>query len=577
MITQLNSLLQSSIAVRTHPDAAPPFSVSCLHSSAVMLDVSSPSTSPAPCKLSRATKAKAQAVLFDYLQNTRSLQFPDADHISRNSECFLLALLAKVDSTDRDEGGVTKAFSRYLRFNPINEFEPFFESLGLAPAEYDLHLPRNLMYLSDNQLLLDNFHDLCDYGIPRGRIGKIYAKAECIFKYDSGVLASKFRAYEELGLSKSSIIKFVTCDPSLLVGNLNTKFVDFLGKLKQFGLDSDLLARYLSAESSYNWTRMSATVEILDILGRGTDSVAMVLQNEPGLILENSGSAIHVIVGHLIKLGFKQDGIVTLFLQDPKIMSKKRLKNLSRSMSFLFEIGMTLEDIAHVVQTHKHILSSNTPKRPRTIMGTLKVGESALRKMIKKDPSKLFISISTCCSDEDKAFSFSLQAPTRCLEKTTFLKWLGYAENSEEFVEAAKRFRGRGDQLQERFNCLVHSGLDSNTVADIVKRVPQILNQSKDVLEQKIHLLTVGIGYPLESLVSSPTYLCYDVKRISLRFSMYLWLRNRGVAKPAMALSSILGCSDSRFVKYFVDIHPHGHAAWEVFKESSQTGLIYET
>uniref|UniRef100_A0A7N0U2P6 Uncharacterized protein n=1 Tax=Kalanchoe fedtschenkoi TaxID=63787 RepID=A0A7N0U2P6_KALFE len=581
MISQVSYLAQSSVDVGCYANGRSQLLKSVkvgwfqrsryVHSSRLLSAVASQSATVtaavASSKISRAARAEAQAVLFDYLQNTRSLQFADADHISRNSERFLVDLLAKVDS---EEQGVTKSLSRYLRFNPINEFEPFFESLGLTPTEYYDHLPRELMYLSDDQLMLDNFHELCDYGIPRSKIGKIYAEAESVFRYEYGMLASKFRAYEKLGLSKSAVIKFVTCDPTLLVGDVNTKFVDFLRKLKKLGLRNDWLAGYLSAENSYDWARMSETVEVFDKMGFGSGWILMIFEKEPGLILENSGKAIHVLIGHLFKLGFKKDEVVALFLQDPKLMSKKCLKNLSDAMCFLFEIGMKLEDIAHVVQTHRHILSSNSPKRPRTVMATLKVGETALCKMIKKDPTKLYISASTPCSEEDKAFSYTLQAPARCLEKTTFLKWLGYAENSEEFLQAAKRFRGRGDQLQERFNCLAQSGLDYNSVADMVKRVPQILNQSKDVLEQKIYLLTHVIGYPLESLVTSPTYLCYDVKRINLRFSMYMWLRERGVAKPAMALSTILGCSDERFVRYFVDIHPNGAAAWERLKESAQ-------
>ncbi|KAL9679877.1 hypothetical protein QQ045_017748 [Rhodiola kirilowii] len=761
-------------------------------------------------KISRAAMAEARAVLFDYLQNTRSFQFADADYMSRNSDCFLLDLLSKVDIKEN----VTKSLWRYLHFHPINEFEPFFESLGMTPNEYSAYLPRDLMFLSDNQVLLDNFHDLCNYGIPRGKMGKIYAEAESIFRYDHGVLASKFRAYEEFGLNKSSLIKFFIFDPSLLAGDANTEFIDFLQRLNKIGLENDWLAGYVSAESSYNWARMSQTVEILDRLGYGGDNVAKLFRNEPGLLLDNSGKAIQILIIQLTKLGFKKDDVVTLFLQDPKLMSKKRLKNLSHSMTFLFEIGMKLEDIAYVVQTHKHILSSDTPKRPRTVLGTLKVGESALREMIKKEPTILFVSSSilldnfhdlcnygiphgkmgkiyaeaesifrydygvlaskfrayeefglsksslikfftcdpsllagdvntkfidflqrlnkiglendwlagyvsaestynwttmsqtveildrlgyggdnvaklfrnepglllensgkviqilirqltklgfkkddvvtlflqdpklmskkrlknlshsmtflfeirmklediayvvrthkhilssktpkrprtvlvylkvgesalremikkeptilfvsssTSCPEDYKAFSYSLQAPARYLEKATFLKWLGYIENSEEFVEAAKRFRGRGDQLQERFNCLVQAGLDSYTVADIIKRVPRILKQRKEVLEQKIHLLTNVIGYPLECLVSCPDYLCYDVKRISLRFSMYSWMRDRGVAKPAMSLSTILCCSEERFVKYFVDIHDHGQAVWEKLKESSQT------
>ncbi|CAA7041629.1 unnamed protein product [Microthlaspi erraticum] len=121
-----------------------------------------------------------------------------------------------------------------------------------------------------------------------------------------------------------------------------------------------------------------------------------------------------------------------------------------------------------------------------------------------------------------------------------------------------------GEEIScRRFDCLVKAGLNRNVVAEIIKHAPIVLNLSKDVIERKIHSLTELLGYPIESLVSFPAYLCYDIQRIHNRFSMYLWLRERDAAKPMLSPSTIQTCGDARFVKYFFNVHPQGPAIWE--------------
>ncbi|KAF8022119.1 hypothetical protein BT93_G2304 [Corymbia citriodora subsp. variegata] len=73
----------------------------------------------------------AQAALSNYLHSTRGLRFLDADRISGNSPFFLEKLVKRIDV----EGDVAPLVSRFLRYHPKNEFEPFFESMGLKPSD----------------------------------------------------------------------------------------------------------------------------------------------------------------------------------------------------------------------------------------------------------------------------------------------------------------------------------------------------------------------------------------------------------------------------------------------------------
>ncbi|GMH21942.1 hypothetical protein Nepgr_023785 [Nepenthes gracilis] len=217
---------------------------------------------------------------------------------------------------------------------------------------------------------------------------------------------------------------------------------------------------------------------------------------------------------------------------------------------------MGVHDIASIVRVHIQLLGFHSL-----------TGRNDLCQILKEDPLKLFSLASK--SKSNKGIGVDVyQNPSKHQEKATFLLRLGYAKNSDDMSKALKQFRGRGDQLQERFDCLVRAGLESDVVTNMIKQAPSVLNQTKDVLEKKIDYLRSYLGYPLDSVVVFPSYLCYDMDRIHLRFSMYVWLRNKGAAKPRLSLSTILACSDSRFMKYFVAIQPQGPTMWETLKKN---------
>ncbi|KAL0284576.1 UNVERIFIED_CONTAM: Transcription termination factor MTEF18, mitochondrial [Sesamum angustifolium] len=510
----------------------------------------------------RLAKTDAQAALFDYLHCTRGLSFLDAEHISKNSPRFLGDLIAKVEK----EQDVSRALSRFFRYHPINEFEPFFESLGLSPTEFQYLLPRGLIFLNDNQVLLDNYHTLSDYGIPRSKIGRMYKEVNEIFGYEFGVLDRKLRAYEHLGLSRSTVIKLVTCCPLLLAGEVNNALIRVLDNLKEMGFDSNWIGGYLSSQKTYHWNRVLDTLCFLREIGCSDAQMGDLFRKDTALLFEGSGKQVYVVVGALLKLGLKMNEVYALVLKNPQILSPKCSKNFWKALHFLFEIEMEPDNIVQILSIHLEILGSHSLKGPKTVLRNFNGDKHSLCESIKNDPSKFFNLAfkSNICNAEYVA----ARNPSNFVEKTEFLLRIGYVENSEEMVKALKRFRGRGDQLQERFDCLVQAGLDFNAVSSMVKQAPTVLNQTKDILEKKIDCLRNYLGYPVDSIVAFPSYLCYDIERISRRFSMYAWLREKGAAKPMLSVSTLVACSDARFVKYFVNIHPEGPVVWENLKKS---------
>ncbi|GER43258.1 mitochondrial transcription termination factorfamily protein [Striga asiatica] len=510
----------------------------------------------------RVVKADAQSALCDYLHSTRGLSFLDAEHISKNSPRFVAKLIAKVEK----EQDISRALTRFFRYNPINEFEPFFESLGLRPKESESLLPRGLFFLADDPALLDNFQTLSSYGVPRSKIGRMYKEANELFGYEYGLLESKLRAYENSGMHRSTVIKLVTCCPLLLVGNVNGAFVKVFDKLNELGFDENWIGRYLSVKkNTYNWNRILDALCFLHEVGYSNDEIEALLKTDTSLLFQTSGKEVYSVVCTLLKLGLTMRDIYNVVSKNPQILSSKFAKNFWKALNFLIEIGMDRENTGQILSSHMNFFNSRlTLNGPKTVGRKFGNCRYSLCEAIKKDPSSFFKLAFK--SNNLNADYLDARNPNNIVQKTEFLIRIGYLENSEEMMKALKQFRGRGDQLQERFDCLVGFGLDFNTVSSMVKLAPTALNQTKEILEKKIDFLINFLGYPVESIVAFPTYLCYDLGRISARFSMYKWLQEKGAAKPMLSVSTLLASSDKRFAKYFVSVHPEGPAVWERFK-----------
>ncbi|XP_068661989.1 transcription termination factor MTEF18, mitochondrial-like [Aristolochia californica] len=527
--------------------------VSCLNLSESLLSEGNRPNQRAPVK-------EAQAALLDYLHSTRSLQFTDAEHMSKHSPNFLGRLLRRIGN----EEDIGRSVTRFLRYHPINEFEPFFESLGLKPSEFARFLPRELMFLSDDELLLENYHVLCNYGIARSKIGKIYKEATQAFHYDYGVLDSKLRALENLGLSKTSVIKLAAASPSLLIGDfVNDDFVKVLEKLKNFGFQSDWICGLLSEKNSYRWCRILDLIHLFSGMGYSFEELRIMITKHPDFLLDGSGKIVNTLVGLYLKFGNGIDLIKGCLLQFPPVQCGNFLRTLRRGLMFFCEIEMEPEDVGEVMRTHPLILGICPLKKTTSILSTLNVGKKRLCGIIKHDPEQLkFFVLGTRLTPLP-----SLEKDIPIMQKMEFLVSIGFVENSDEMKRALKRFRGRGGELQERFDSLVKSGLNKEDVFKIVKKSPQILNQTSEMIEKKISFLVNNLGYPIESMVSFPSYISYTTERVKLRIAMYTWLKERGAASPSLALSTILATSDIIFVKQIVEQHPEGPKVWEKYKK----------
>jgi hypothetical protein len=298
-------------------------------------------------------------------------------------------------------------------------------------------------------------------------------------------------------------------------------------------------------------------------LGFSKEVISRLVRKNPDFLLDGSGKMLFAVVLMMLKAGAGKKELFDLFMDFPDVSLVKFSSNIRRGMFVLAEIGISNEDINNFIVSHGSMLGSAPVKKPNTILTDLNAGKKHMHKLIMEDPKLLMTyTLGAKLSKLPKydPFEDSFNA------KKKFLKSIGFVEGSEDMRKAFKLFRGKGDELQHRFNFLVNTGLDPEDVVRMIKVAPQILNQRIDVLKSKISYLLNGSGYPLSDLVIFPAFLSFTIERTKVRILMYNWLLEKGVVTPQLALSTVLACSDKLFMTYFVKKHPMGPEILENYK-----------
>ncbi|KAL1196889.1 Transcription termination factor MTEF18 [Cardamine amara subsp. amara] len=508
----------------------------------------------------------AQVAMFDYFYQTRGLQFLVAESMSKNAPFFNDNLLKKLNGgCDVEADDVVRSITRFLWFHPVNEFEPFLESLGLKPSEFSHLIPCDKMFLNEDEFLLENYHIFWNYGIGREKMGKIFKEAREVFGYETGVLASKIKRYENLGFSKLFLSKLIVCSPSILIGNMNVELGKAMEMLKAMGFGVDWVTENLSEEVSYDWSSMYRCLSFLRDLFADENELRELLRKSPSLIFVDSGEWTLILAGFETKLGSSRSDLSSLIQTFSQIQSLgKCVSNLRHCLLFLRDIKLKADEIGKVFRSHSSWIGVSRLKQTSTLLLNLKGGKRRLRQVIQESPEEMKKWTKGLRLQPLPGTGVDTKSKTM---KTRFLLDLGYKENSEEMERALKSFRGRGSELQERFNVLVSFGLNEKDAKDMVKTSPDILTQSSDVLESKVNYLVNELGYPLSTLVAFPTCLKYTLQRMKLRFAMFFWLQARGKADPKLAVSSILVYSDKCFATKFVNRHPDGPKHFEDLKK----------
>ncbi|CAH2041051.1 unnamed protein product [Thlaspi arvense] len=89
-----------------------------------------------------------------------------------------------------------------------------------------------------------------------------------------------------------------------------------------------------------------------------------------------------------------------------------------------------------------------------------------------------------CCLD----MIHQTRTAVHTLNKLNFLHGIGFGENSLT-IKLFANLHGTSAELQERFDCLLRTGIKYSSLCRMVTVSPKFLNQDVEILEQKVKFL----------------------------------------------------------------------------------------
>ncbi|OVA04678.1 Mitochodrial transcription termination factor-related [Macleaya cordata] len=533
-----------------------------------------------PYKHRARTILQAQQALTDYLHATRSLSFNHAEHISKNSLFSLSDLISRVEFSPSN---FSRNFQKFLRYHPINEFEFFFESIGITHSEINGFLPTHEFFLSEEGAILNVANSLSAFGFPWNRLGILYKEEISIFSKNPETLTSRLDRFKNSGFDTVSVVGICLVFPFVLNGNdvVSDELFDFL---KRVILDFDLMS---SVEGNVDaWYEICRKIRFFYDLGCEKGQLGELMGRNQNVILDYSEQVLVEKVDFFCRMNANKEDVGLLLLRCPDILNFDLESPVLSVFGFLKHAGLSDEELNSITVQYPYVLGKNRLENLPHLMRALNLHDWLFDKIMKGEHHLLanFVIIGNPNEDVDIGYQDSLKRIQstknhyHTMGKLNFLHGIGFGENLAT-IKALSYLHGTRNELQERFDCLLQIGIEFSNLCKIVSLWPKILNQNTDMLEQKVIFLREEMGCSLQYLDVFPGYLCFDLEnRIKPRYRIHMWLKEKGFVKRNYSIASILATSEKRFIARLFSIHPAAPKQWlECFSSKNHSNSIQET
>ncbi|KAF1888429.1 hypothetical protein Lal_00011200 [Lupinus albus] len=519
-----------------------------------------------PPKSKKIALTQAQHVLTDYLHATRSLPYPYADQIAKNSFLSLSNLISKLQG-----GSFTfNSLVKFLRYNPINEFEFFFESIGISYSKVHSFLPHNKFFFSEDGSLLDAASVLSEFGFPWDKLGLLYVETGgSVFKRSVVELKGRLCFFKRYGFCNVQVIGMCLAFPFLFLHEEEQgQFHGLLDDLKLVFLDFDLAG---SVEGSVDsWYEVCRKIRVFyDLNDDGKYNIGELIGRNKSVILEHGEEELIRKVEYFCKFGVKKEEVALLILQGSELLNINLETPVINVLKLLKHVGLSSEDLEDVRRNYGHVLGTIKMSNLPSVMRALGLHEWFFNKLKDGDHQLLMSYITTYPNeDQDKDYLRGLETirvsrtPIHNMNKLNFLHALGFGENGFT-MSILNDLHGNVSELQERFDCLMNSGIEFSKVCKMITIRPRILSQNPEILVQKINFLCQEMGNNIEILVAFPAFLCHDLEsRIKPRYRFHMWVKERGLTKKNYSIASMIATSNKNFVARISRIHPAAPKHW---------------
>ncbi|KAL2892529.1 Transcription termination factor MTEF18 mitochondrial [Bienertia sinuspersici] len=534
-----------------------------------------PSLSKIPIKYRSQAFKDAQELLTDYLHTTRALPFPYAELISKNSTYSLSELVSKVYFSSTN---FRKCFVKFLRYNPINEFGFFYESIGIDYVNVNRFLKPNVHFFFDDSTVLDVACTLAGFGFPWNKLGKLYVKEVSIFENKPTFLGSKFNGLLAMGFSTEQAVGICLAFPCLLKGEevgLSGKFDALLDDLKRaFNLGNCIVGNVDI------WYAVCRKVLAFYDLGFERGKIVELIGKSNNIFMDYSEKDLVEKIEFFCKLGVGKADVGLLLLSNPNILGIKLADRIVCVSGFLSHFGLPDKEIESLMLRYPYLFDRNKIFNLPHILRVMNLHEWFFDGM-KRGKCQLLanygLSKPNEGEDEDYVQNLeklkSVRTHNYSLNKLEFLHGIGFGENGFA-MKLVVDVHGSASDLQERFDFLLNAGIEFSKVCKMISYTPKILNQEVVSLKNKIDFLRQEVGFSLEFLETFPAYLLYNLeKRIKPRYRFHVWLAKQGWSTKTYTLSGIIAVSKKGFLAQLSSIHPKAPQLWlEQCEEKKTSG-----
>ncbi|KAM7269351.1 hypothetical protein ACFE04_024848 [Oxalis oulophora] len=517
----------------------------------------------------RAIK-EAQQALTDYLQYTKSLPFVYAENITNNS---LRSLANTIIHIDYSASSFPKSVSRLFRYNPINEFEFFFESIGIDYTKVPIFLPANKFFLVEDDSLFNAACTLSDFGFPWTKLGILYTGSD-VFRKGSEEIKTRLNGLKELyGFGNVTVIAICLAFPFVLSGEgeLTEDVVAaaLLSDLKKVFLDYDLVS---CVEGNVDvWYGICRKVRVFyDLMDKEKGKVGDLMGKSKSIFLDYPEDTLVKKVNFFCGFTVEKEEMGLFLLRSPEILNIDVEVRMISVQSLLKHFGMSVEDLKSVSQKYPYVLGRNKIANLPYIMRALNQQDWFLDK-IKNGNHHLLANYGLRLPDEDmnKEFTEFLEKVlasryrVHTMNKVNFMHSIGFGENALT-IKVLNHLHGTSDEIQIRFNCLLDNGVEFSKICKLIKAYPKILNQNPETLRKKLRFLVEELGATLEYLDTFPGFLCFDLEnRIKPRYRFHTWLTENGLSSgKSYSIASLVANSEKMFVARLYGIHPAVPKRW---------------
>lgn len=400
-------------------------------------------------------------------------------------------------------------------------------------------------------------------------MGKLYKDEVLIFRGSSRELKARLFKIKDCGFSNISVIGICLAFPYVLrdAGELDGEVGALLDDLKRVFVDFDLGS---SVEANVDaWFEICRKIRVFYDLGCEKGKIGELMGRSKNLFLQYPEEVLVQKVEYFCRFSVREEDVGLLILQSPEILDFDLETPVVSVMGILKHFGLSAEERNSIAQEYPYVLGRNKMANLPQVMRALNLHEWFFNN-IKDGNHQLLANYALSNTDEDldKDFSDGLErikfsrTPVHTREKLTFLHGIGFGKNSLT-MKVLAHVHGTSCELQERFDCLLSTGIEFSKLCKMIKTTPKVINQSPETIKRKINFLCDEMGVSLDYLDIFPAFLCYNLeKRIKPRYRLHKWLMEKGLCTRNYSIASIVATGEKSFVERLYRIHPDAAKQW---------------